>query len=316
MPSLGIRGRARSGTIAAVLASALLGVGACGRIPQGQSVASPAPTPSATSRLSPTPGASDSPLTETFPYGQFDDPITIDNPWLPLRRGSRWAWEGETVEDGETTPHRVVFIVTDMTKVIDGVQAVVGWDRDYSAGQLVEAEIVFLAQDNAGAVWHLGQYPEEYEDGRLVAHPGWIAGVQGALAGYWMTADPRPGSRSYSQGWGPAVDWTDRGRVIDIGLSDCVPVGCFDNVLVIEEWALDEPKAKQLKYYAQGVGNTRVGWSGSAEQEQETLELTQFEQLGRAELEAARNAVLALEKRAYENASEWYGDTEPMKPRS
>jgi hypothetical protein len=251
-------------------------------------------------------------LTEEFPRGSFADPTTIDNPWLPLVPGTQWVWEGLTVADGESVPHRVVFVVTDLTKVIDGVKAVVGYDQDYSDGVLVEAEIVFLAQDDEGAVWHMGQYPEEYENGEFVAAPGWIAGVHDAKAGYWMTADPQFGKPSYSQGWGPEVEWTDRGQVREVGLDDCVPVDCYTDVLVIEEWALDEPEARQLKYYARGVGNIRVGWSGSEEQDQETLELVEFRQLNEAELEQARAAVMALEKRAYEILPEVYGGTEPI----
>ena len=253
------------------------------------------------------------PLTEEFPYDSFGDPTTIDNEWLPLTPGTQWVWEGETVDAGEALPHRVVFVVTDLTKVIDGVQAVVGYDQDFSDGELVEAEIVFLAQDDAGNVWQLGQYPEEYENGEFLAAPGWIAGVQDALAGYWMTADPQLGKPSYSQGWGPEVDYTDRGQVIEIGVEDCVPVGCYEDVIVIEEWALDDVEARQLKYYARGVGNVRVGWSGSADQEQETLELVEFGPLGQAALEEARAAALALEERAYEILPEVYGATEPMR---
>jgi hypothetical protein len=265
-----------------------------------------------------TPASEPSPspsLTEVFPYTEFDSPTTIDNVWLPLTPGTQWVWEGETVAEDETLAHRVVFTVTDLTKVVDGVETVVGYDQDYSDGELVEAEIVFLAQANDRAVWHLGQYPEEYEAGEFVAAPGWIAGVQGALAGYWMTADPHVGKPSYSQGWGPEVDWTDRGLVIEEGVEDCVPVDCYTDVLVIEEWALDEPDAKQLKYYARNVGNIRVGWSGSAEQEQETLELVEFRQLSDDELAAARDAALALEERAYEILPEVYGETEPMELR-
>jgi hypothetical protein len=258
-------------------------------------------------------GASASPsLWEAFPYGEFDDPTTIDNQWLPLTPGTQWTWEGETIADGEAVPHQIVFVVTDLTKVIDGVQAVVGYDRDFSDGELVEAEIVFLAQDNDGAVWHLGQYPEEYEGGEYVASPGWIAGVEGAYAGYWMTADPHVGKPSYSQGWGPVVGWTDRGVPVEEGIQDCVEAGCYEGVLVIEEWALDEPEAKQLKYYAPGVGNIRTGWSGSEEQEQETLELVEKRQLTEDELAEARDAALALEERAYEILPQVYGDTEPM----
>jgi hypothetical protein len=259
------------------------------------------------------PGASPG-LTEPFPYGEFNDSTTIDNRWLPLAPGLRWQWEGETLdpETGETQPHRIVMVVTGLTKVIDGVTARVAWDRDFADDELVEQEIIFLAQDDSGTVWHLGQYPEEYEDGEFVDAPGWIAGVVGSQAGIWMPADPRVGDRSYSQGWGPVVGWTDRGQVIQEGLNDCVAFGCFDDVIVIEEWALDHPDARQTKFYAPGIGNIRVGWSGSAEQEQEELELIIHETVTPDQLARADETALELEARAYEILAHIYGDTEPM----
>ena len=297
--------------VVACLAIFLAGCAASGGIP------TPRPLPTRTDAppaAEPTATPSE-PLTEEFPYDSFADPITIDNPWLPLAPGTQWTWEGQTVEDDEAVPHAVVMTVTDMVKVIDGVTTVVVLDQDFADGQLVEAEIVFVAQDDAGNIWHLGQYPEEYEDGQFVDAPGWIAGREDALAGFWMTADPAPGKRSYSQGWGPAVDWTDRGRTIELGIEDCVAYGCFEDVLVIEEWALDEPLARQLKFYARDVGNIRVDWSGDAGQEQETLELVELRTLEGDELAQVRRMALDLEARAYEIMSEIYGDTDPMQER-
>ena len=72
----------------------------------------------------------------------------------------------------------MVFTVSDMVKEVNGVQAVVIWDRDYTEGELVEEEIAFFAQDHDGNVWHLGQYPEEFENGKLHKSPGWVAGEE------------------------------------------------------------------------------------------------------------------------------------------
>ena len=58
---------------------------------------------------------------------------------------------------------------------------------------------------------HLGEYPEEYEEGEIVKHPAWIAGFQGALPGIHMPAAPAIDTPSYAQGWGPKVGWDDRG---------------------------------------------------------------------------------------------------------
>src|SRR3990170_3720292 len=71
-----------------------------------------------------------------------------------------------------------------------------------SAGQLVETELAFFAQDDDGNVWNLGEYPEEYENGEFVGAPStWIAGLAGAEAGVHMLAEPRQGTGYYLQGW-------------------------------------------------------------------------------------------------------------------
>jgi hypothetical protein len=236
----------------------------------------------------------------------------IDNPWFPLKPGTRFVYEGTTVEDdGTAVPHRVVFTVTDLTKVIGGVRAVVCWDQDYSGGKLVETEIVFFAQDKDGTVWHLGQYPEEWEDGKFVAAPAWVHGIGDGRAGIMMKAEPRLGSPSYSQGWAPSVNWTDRGVVHQVGQETCVPLDCYKAVLVIDETSREEPGAHQLKYYARGVGNVRVGWRGEGEKTKETLELVKLEQLGPKELAAARAEALKLEKRAYQISKKVYAHTAP-----
>jgi len=248
---------------------------------------------------------------EDFDPKNFNRSLHIDNPWLPLKPGTRFVYEGFTIEDGENVPHRVVFTVTDLTKVIGGVRAVVAYDLDYSAGELVEAEIVFFAQDNNDTVWHLGQYPEEYEDGKRVAAPAWIHGFEDAKAGIIMKAEPRLGTPSYSQGWAPAVNWTDRGVVYQMGQKTCVPVDCYEDVLVIAETSKEEPGAHQLKYYARGVGNVRVGWRGEGEKSKETLELVKVVQLGPEALAEARAEALKLETRAYKISKNVYGHTPP-----
>lgn len=249
---------------------------------------------------------------EDFNPNNFNENSTnIDNTWFSLKPGTQWIYEGKTLEGGEETPHRVIFTVTDLTKVIAGVRAVVAWDQDYSAGELVEAELAFFAQDKEGVVWHLGQYPEEYENGEFVAAPTWIHGLEDARAGISMKQDPQPGMPSYSQGWGPKVNWTDRAQVSEVGQETCVPYGCYEDVLVMEEFSREEPNAYQLKYYAPGVGNVRVGWKG-ADATKETLELVDFKELSEEELEEVRLEALGLEKRAYERSRDIYAHTQPV----
>ncbi len=277
-----------------------------------------APTSPPTSAPSPTQSESISDETEDLekPYedfdpDNFDDPTTIDNEWLPMRPGMQHIFEGVTEEAGLTIPHRVIFTVTDLTKVIDGVRTVVIWDQDFSAGALVETELAFFAQDNDGNVWRMGEYPEVYEDGKLVEAPAWISGLKGAVAGIMMKADPQLGMPSHSQGWAPSVDFTDRGQVDQVGQETCVPAGCYEDVLVVAEFSEAEPDAFQLKYYAEDLGNIRVGWRG-ADATKETLELVEIIQLSPEELVEIRAQALELEERAYEISEEVYDQTPPI----
>jgi hypothetical protein len=152
----------------------------------------------------------------------------------------------------------VVFTVTDLTKVIDGVRNVVLYDLDYNAGNLVEAELAFHAQDDGGNVWNMGEYPEEYDDGKFTGAPDtWITGLAGARAGVIMRAAPRVGTSSYLQGWAPAIEFNDTAKVLKVGQRTCVPARCYDDVLVTDEYSPDEPDAHQQKFYAPGP---YAGW--------------------------------------------------------
>jgi len=249
---------------------------------------------------------------ENFDPGTFQRSNQIDNAWMPLKPGTRFVYEGTTIEDdGTAVPHRVVINVTDLTKVIGSIRTVVTWDLDYSDGELVEAELAFFAQDSNGTVWRMGEYPEEYDGGKFVAAPAWIHGLADARAGIMMQAKPQVGTPSYAEGWAPAVTWTDRGQVDQMGQKTCVPVSCYEDVLVIAETSAGEAGAHQLKYYARGVGNIRVGWRGAGEKTKETLELMRVEQLDAAALAEVRARALEMERNAYQRSPVVYAHTPP-----
>ena len=250
---------------------------------------------------------------EVFDRAKFDDPTHIDNKWLPLTPGTQFVYEGSAIVDEEgRQPRRVVTSVTDLSKVIDGVRTLVILETDYTAGQLSEPELAFFVQDNAGNVWLVGEYPEEYENGKFDKAPAWISGQKGARAGITMLAEPQLGTPDYAQGFAPPpVDFTDRARVYKTHQKTCTPVECYENALVTEEFNPDEPGSSQLKYYASGVGNVRVGWRGAKEEEKETLELVDLNHLDPEALAKVRKKALEMDERAYERSSEVYGETPP-----
>lgn len=248
-----------------------------------------------------------------FDPKNFENSTKVDNQWFPLQPGMQYTYEGITVEDdGTSVPHRVIITVTDLTKVIGDVRTVVTWDRDYSDGELVEAELAFFAQDKDGAVWRVGEYPEEYDAGKVIASPAWIHGFEDAKAGIMMLAQPKLDAPAYREGWGPVVNWTDFGRVDQMGQKACVPVNCYEDILVIAETSDSEADAYQLKYYAPQVGNVRVDWRGTGEKTQETLELSELVQLSPEALAEVRAAALLLEQSAYNTSKNVYANTSPL----
>jgi hypothetical protein len=250
-----------------------------------------------------------------FDRDNFNNSTQVDNKWHPLVPGTQFTYEGRSNRGFGRLPHRVVFTVTDLTKEINGVRAVVLWDRDINAGKLLEGELAFHAQDDDGNVWLLGEYPEEYEEGKVAGAPdSWIAGVDDAKAGVLMRARPRGGTSSYRQGLVPSIEFGDVAKIYKTGQSNCVPVRCYQNVLVTDETNPYEPAdGHQLKYYAPGVGNIRAAPRGG--KEKEVLVLVDVRQLGRRALARVRLEALKLDKRAYRVRKDVYARTPPAERR-
>jgi hypothetical protein len=244
--------------------------------------------------------------------GRFPRPTVVSNPMFPLVPGTRFSYRGTIVEGGSAIPHTVVFTVTDLTKVVAGVRTVVALDQDFRRGALQEQELAFFAQDGSGNVWNFGEYPEEYENGRLTGAPDtWITGTAGAHGGRHMLARPAAGLQ-YSEGRVPAIGFYDLSRVTSTRQVTCSPSGCLRHVLVVDEWSPNDPAGgHQIKYYAPGIGLVRVGARGG--DSREYLRLVAVRQLSRAEMAQARSAALRMDQRAY-RISKLYRVTPPATP--
>jgi hypothetical protein len=248
-----------------------------------------------------------------FDQRNFSHATTIDNRWFPLRPGTQFVFQGRANRGGGLLHHQVVLTVTDLSKVIDGVRTLVVWDRDINAGHLVEGELAFHAQDDDGNVWNFGEYPELWTKGRFKGAPdSWLAGLDGAKAGILMRAEPRLGTPTYLQGWAPKIDFSDAAKILKTRQRTCVPVDCYRRVLVTEEWNPVEPGAHQLKYYAAGVGNVRVGAAGG--EEDEALVLSKVVHLGPAALARARSEALELDRRAHVARKDLFRRVQPAEP--
>jgi len=173
----------------------------------------------------------------------------IDNPWMPFVPASRWVYEGG---DGVEVEHIEVVVLSE-TRVVMGITATVVRDTVTVDGELVEDTYDWYAQDAAGNVWYLGEDSKEYEAGEVVSTGGsWEAGVDGALPGIVMEADPQVGDAYRQEYYGGEAE--DMAEVVRTGVAETVTFGAFDDLVVTEEWTPLSPDVVEEKYYASGIG--------------------------------------------------------------
>lgn len=187
--------------------------------------------------------------TYTADISAADFVTAIDNQWLPFTPGSRWVYEG--VEGDEV--ERIEVVVLAETRDIQGITATIVRDTVTVGGELIEDTFDWYAQDTAGNVWYLGEDSKEYENGEVASTAGsWEHGVDGALAGIIMWADPMVG-RAYRQEYyqGEAEDLAEVDRR---GGTVTVRAGTFNDVIVIKEWNPLEPDVVEEKTVAAAVG--------------------------------------------------------------
>jgi hypothetical protein len=226
-----------------------LGLVACGSTDGGSTSASPVDEGNATS-------VPDGPPIEVGDPVDYDPQIDpddfmagIDNSWLPFTPGSRWVYQSDT-EDGL---ERIEVVVTDETRTVMGVEVTVVRDSVTLDGRLIEDTRDWYAQDRAGTVWYFGEETTEYdEDGSVSTDGSWEAGVDGALPGIIMLADPQVG-QAYRQEFyeGEAEDVAEVVRTDDTA---DVAAGRFEDLVAILEWNPFEPGVLEEKLYARGVG--------------------------------------------------------------
>jgi hypothetical protein len=187
---------------------------------------------------------------ETVELDPAEFSTTIDNPYWPMRPGSRWIYR-ET--DGEGGESRVEVTVTDRTKEIDGIEALVVHDVVTEDGEVKEDTFDWYAQDADGNIWYLGEDTKEFEDGKVVSTEGsWEAGVDGAQAGVLLPADPEVGMRYRQEYYEGEAE--DAGEVLSLDEQVRVPYGSFDHVLKTKDTTPLEPDVLEHKFYARDVG--------------------------------------------------------------
>lgn len=162
------------------------------------------------------------------------------NPWFILEPGYQLVLEG----GGE----QLTVTVLNETKVVDGIECRVVEERETRDGKVVEnSRNYFAFSKRTGSVYYFG------ED----VGGAWLSGEKGARFGLMMPGLPLVGARFYQE-VAPGVAM-DRSEIVAVGLTVRVPAGEFKDCLKTEETTPLEPKEKEHKVYARGVGLIEEG---------------------------------------------------------
>ena len=174
----------------------------------------------------------------------------IDNPYWPMRPGSRWVSHESDPSGGGV--QRVDTTVTNRTKMLGGVKTRVVHDVLHQGGKLVEDTYDWYAQDRAGNIRYFGEDTKEYDAGKVSTKGSWATGVHGAQPGVVVPAHPAAGM-SYRQEYS-AGSAEDAARVLSVDEQVQVPYGHFTGAMLTKDYTAIEPKVLEYKLYAKGVG--------------------------------------------------------------
>lgn len=198
-------------------------------------------------------GAAATPLPvgdKPFEINPGDFSAEIDNPYFPIEPGKTWTFR-ETDAEGAT--RKVVVAVMNETKTIMGIETRVVHDQVTEDGQLSEDTFDWYAQDSEGALWYFGEDTKEYENGKVKTTEGsWEAGVDGALPGVIIPADPQPGMVYREEYYKGQAE--DGAEILSLNAHAKIPYGAFDDLLQTRNFTPIEPNLVEEKFYARGVG--------------------------------------------------------------
>jgi hypothetical protein len=189
------------------------------------------------------------PFTDSFMTDSCTFSSRGQNTYFILQPGFQLVLEG--VEDEDTA--RLVITVLNDTKIVNGVETRVVEENESVNGKTVEISRNFFAYcEETGSVFYFGEEVDIYKNGKIAGHGGaWLAeGLN--KAGIIMPGVYLLGSRYYQE-IAPGIAM-DRAEIISISETYKTPARNFTNCLKTEETSGLNPKEKEFKHYAPGIG--------------------------------------------------------------
>jgi len=193
-------------------------------------------------------------FTDTFHLDSCRFSTTGRNQFFILEPGYQLILEGK--EDGGHT--KLVITVLDEIKKIGNVETRIVEENESVNGNTVEISRNYFAFCQlTNSVFYFGEEVDNYRNGKISNHAGaWISEGKNK-AGLMMPGEILIGARFYQE-IAPGVAM-DRAEIVSLTERLKTPAGNFFNCLKSEETTPLEPKTKEYKIYAPGIGLIKDG---------------------------------------------------------
>jgi hypothetical protein len=192
---------------------------------------------------------------DSFPTEKCAFSSTGRNPFFILEPGYQLVLEGK---EGNKAV-RLEITVLNETKKIGSVETRIVEEKETADGKLTEiSRNYFAVCPPTKDVFYFGEDVDVYKDGEIANHEGaWLAYQGKNRPGMMMTGAPKIGLKHYQE-VAPGVAM-DRAEIVSLTESLQTPAGLFKNCLKTEETTPLEPRSKEYKIYAPGVGLIKDG---------------------------------------------------------
>ena len=196
----------------------------------------------------------DKPFTESLMQDSCTFVTTGRNSYFILEPGYQLILEGHEGKDRV----RLVITVLNETRTIGNVETRVVEENESVNGKTIEISRNYFAFcKQTSSIYYFGEEVNMYKDGKIVSHEGaWTAEGKNK-AGVMMPGLILLGARYYQE-IAPDVAM-DRAEIISTTEQMKTAAGTFTNCLKMEETTPLEPKNKEYKFYAPGIGLIRDG---------------------------------------------------------
>ena len=193
--------------------------------------------------------------TDAFDIEKCQFAASGQNKYFILRPQYQSVFEG--IEGSDTT--RLVVTVLNETKKIREIETRIVEERESVNRDIIEVSRNYYAIcTNTNTVFYFGEDVDIFKDGKLVSHSGsWRADSGGARAGVMMPGIILLGSRYYQE-MAPKIAM-DRVEIVSTTDTVETPAGWLTPCLKTEETTPLEPKTKEYKFYAPGIGLVKDG---------------------------------------------------------